>query len=131
MAAAEERSPEDREEEEEEVVSATAEACAMGGGGDGRAGCVWEGSRDAARGTEASRAQRPLLAPGRAEPGGGWPQSYLPLGGQNGGSRGSCFRQRRLLPLVESRTWFSLRWDGRNEEFWLLLLTASSCTLPC
>lgn len=49
MAAAEERSPEDREEEEEEVVSATAEACAMGGGGDGRAGCVWEGSRDAAR----------------------------------------------------------------------------------
>lgn len=128
MAAAEERSPGDQEEEEEEVVSATAEACALAV--MAAPAVCGEGSRDAARGTEASRAQRPRLAPGRAEPGRGWPQPYLPLGGQNGGSRGSCFRQRCLLPGVESRTWFSLRWDGRNGDFWVLLLTASSAHSP-
>lgn len=57
-----------------------------------------EGSRDAARGTEASRAQRPLLAQGRAEPGRGWPQPCLPLGGQNGGSNVACFLSLKAGP---------------------------------
>lgn len=67
MAAAEERSPGDQEEEEEEVVSATAEACAVAV--MAAPAVCGEGSRDAARGTEA-------FAPGRAEPGRGWPQPY-------------------------------------------------------